>query len=157
MFNGNPDFADFKNFDGKQLFNQSYDALRWKKAADAAKAAILQNEELGKALYRVADADPFMAGFKSTKNMFWDGWRQEGVWTRVSSDIMSWTHHAAPKNSNSGLGWNGIGVVQELVDDFRMADGKTIGETASYNETTYTTAATDYYAFGTNRMYAGRG
>src|SRR5574344_1954383 len=34
LFNGNADYADVKNNDGKALFNSKYDANKWKKAID---------------------------------------------------------------------------------------------------------------------------
>ena len=40
LFNGNTDYASFKNKDGVQLFNQTPSAEKWQKAADACKAAI---------------------------------------------------------------------------------------------------------------------
>src|SRR5690606_40328861 len=40
LFNGNTDYADFKNLDGTVLVNQQYDANKWKLAADAAKEII---------------------------------------------------------------------------------------------------------------------
>src|SRR5690606_33642779 len=40
LFNGNTDYANFKNPDGKQLVNQQYDVQKWAKAAAAAKDVI---------------------------------------------------------------------------------------------------------------------
>lgn len=40
LFNGNETYAQFKNRDGKQLFNPKYDAEKWKRAAEAADEAI---------------------------------------------------------------------------------------------------------------------
>ncbi|WP_089785717.1 RagB/SusD family nutrient uptake outer membrane protein [Chitinophaga sp. YR573] len=51
LFNGNPDYAGFKDKDGTALFPASYDAQKWQKAADACKAAILASEEQGLHLY----------------------------------------------------------------------------------------------------------
>ncbi|NII85931.1 MULTISPECIES: RagB/SusD family nutrient uptake outer membrane protein [unclassified Pedobacter] len=157
LFNGNSEFADWKNFDGKQLFNQTYDPTRWAAAAEAMKRAIDLNVAQGHKLFIKQNANLFLQGFNSTRDMFWDGWKEEGIWLRRATNIQSgWSQHCAPKNSLSGNGWNGIGVLQELVDDFRMADGRTIKETPSYNETTFTNTATPYYSAGTNNMYVGR-
>ncbi len=41
LFNGNPNYASFVNKKGEQLFPQNYDKEKWKRAADAADAAIL--------------------------------------------------------------------------------------------------------------------
>lgn len=40
LFNGNSDYANFKDKQGVALFNTTYDANKWKKASDAAKVAI---------------------------------------------------------------------------------------------------------------------
>ena len=40
LWNGNTEYANFKNNDGKSLVNQTCDANKWTKAADAAKAVI---------------------------------------------------------------------------------------------------------------------
>lgn len=54
LFNGNPDYANIKDHDGKALFSASYDATKWRKAADACKAAITECEAQGLKLYTTA-------------------------------------------------------------------------------------------------------
>ena len=51
LFNGNPDYISFKDKDGVSLFPAAFDAQKWKKAADAAKAAITAAENQGIKLY----------------------------------------------------------------------------------------------------------
>jgi len=51
LFNGNPDYAGLKNKDGQLLFSTTYDASKWKKAADACKAAIDACTAAGLKLY----------------------------------------------------------------------------------------------------------
>lgn len=51
LFNGNPDYVSFKDKDGVSLFPAAFDAQKWKKAADAAKAAITAAESQGIKLY----------------------------------------------------------------------------------------------------------
>ena len=155
LFNGNTELADFKNLDGTVLFNQTYDANRWDLAAQKSKEAIDIAEANGKSLFRVDNADPFRAGFLSSRNLYWDGWRTEGIWIRPASSVYSWEIHAAPR-STAGTAYNGIAVVQSLVDEYRMADGKTIQDSGIYNEDTYTSTGTTYYAEGTNTMYTNR-
>ncbi len=155
LFNGNTELADFRNLDGTALINQSYDASRWATAAAAAKAAIDIAEANGKALFKVAHEDPFRAGFLSSRDLFWDGWRTEGIWLRPSSNNFQWEIHAAPR-STAGTAYNGLAVVQQLVDDFRMADGSSITNNSAYNENTYSDESTAYYAAGTNTMYTNR-
>lgn len=59
LVNGNSEFyADFKNPDGTNLINQSYDREKWKRAMDAAKEAIDFCEQNGYKLYGNATTDP---------------------------------------------------------------------------------------------------
>lgn len=161
LFNGNTDLSDFKNLDGKQLFNQTYDASRWQKAADAAKAAIDIAEANGHALYQETNADPFVAAFNSCRNLYWNGYKTEGIWLMpkptylLNSSYDGWEINACPRSIQGG-GYDGMGVVQNLVDDFRMADGSSIAANPAYNENTYNKPATPYYVAGTNTMWTGR-
>src|SRR5690606_27931289 len=67
-----------------------------------------------------------------------------------------WERHIAPRCSN-GNAWNGIAITQEMVDAFRMADGKSITDpTGGYSETGFTATATSFYVEGTYNMYVGR-
>jgi hypothetical protein len=51
LFNGNPDYVSLKNKDGKLLFNSTYDASKWDKAATAALEAITVCEANGVRLH----------------------------------------------------------------------------------------------------------
>ena len=51
LFNGNTDYAQFKNKDGQALFSTSADPARWQRAADACKAAIDEATTLNMRLY----------------------------------------------------------------------------------------------------------
>jgi hypothetical protein len=104
----------------------------------------------------VSDADPFKAAFLSCKNLFWDGWKAEGIWLRPGTSYSEWERHCAPRNTN-GNAWNGIGVFQELVDAFRMSNGKPISDaSAGYTETGFAPANPGYYVTNTSNMYVGR-
>lgn len=52
LFNGNTDYAGFRDKDGVALFNTTYDANKWIKARDAAKAAVDAAESAGFKLYQ---------------------------------------------------------------------------------------------------------
>lgn len=155
LFNGNKDYANFKNLDGTALFNQTYDALRWEKAATAAKSAIDMAERNGKELFQVADANPFRAAFLSSRNLYWDGWRKEGIWIRPASGTRNWELRTSPR-STAGTAYSYMGVTQEFVDGFRMASGMTINQDPAYTESGFTTAGNEYYVTGTSKMYQGR-
>jgi len=51
LFNGNPDYIGYKDKDGRDLFPASFDPQKWRKAADACKAAIDECEAQGLYLY----------------------------------------------------------------------------------------------------------
>ncbi|PUZ25538.1 RagB/SusD family nutrient uptake outer membrane protein [Chitinophaga parva] len=57
LFNGNTDYASFRDKDGQLLF-PAYDATKWQKAADACKAAIDQCEAVGLHLNNTFAAAP---------------------------------------------------------------------------------------------------
>ncbi len=51
LFNGNPDYVNFKDKAGVQLFNPAYSAEKWQKAAEACKAAIEAAHAAGAELF----------------------------------------------------------------------------------------------------------
>lgn len=50
LFNGNPAYVNFKNKDGEQLFNPTYDPEKWKRAALAIDTALMICEGAGRRL-----------------------------------------------------------------------------------------------------------
>lgn len=56
LFNGNPDYAGFKDKDGRELFPATFDPQKWRLAADACKAAINECEAQGLRLYDLLPA-----------------------------------------------------------------------------------------------------
>ncbi|WP_312697764.1 RagB/SusD family nutrient uptake outer membrane protein, partial [Sphingobacterium mizutaii] len=155
LYNGNTAMSNWRNLDGKQLINPTYDASRWQKAATQAKAAIDLAERNGKALFVKTGANDFETAYLSTRDVFWDGYQKEGIWLRPATNRYQWEIHASPR-AISGTAYNGLAVVQELVDDFRMQNGQTIQQSSTYNENTYSSVETRYYAEGTNKMYMDR-
>ena len=59
LYNGNPDYTGFKSKEGKLLFNPSFSAEKWQRAADACKAAITAAESTGRVLYEFPAAGDF--------------------------------------------------------------------------------------------------
>lgn len=129
LYNGNTEMANFKMKDGKPFINQNYDAQKWKKAADAAKAVI----DLGLySLYKDPSGDPV----KSYQGIFFQAWNSEQIFSRKSNGLPDWDVNAMPRIAG---GWNGIGVTQEQVDAYFMSDGKSISESPLYSENGFTT------------------
>lgn len=69
LVNGNKAYASFKNPDGTNLINQTYDANKWKKAMDAAAAAIHLAETNQYKLYGKATTD-LLQGRKNYHDAF---------------------------------------------------------------------------------------
>jgi hypothetical protein len=128
-FNGNTDFANFKNQDGTALISQTYDVQKWKKAADAAKAVIDLNRY---SLYKDPTGDPL----KSYQGAFSQGWNSEQIFNRKSNNLAGYDKTSMPRQAG---GWNGIAPTQEQVDAYFMKDGKSIYESALYSEVGFTT------------------
>lgn len=89
LFNGNPDFANFKDKSGVSLFNPTFDANKWVKARDAANAAITSAETNGFALYKYTND---VYGLNDTtktqlniRNAITQRWGSECVWGSAQS------------------------------------------------------------------------
>ncbi|MDB5111646.1 MAG: RagB/SusD family nutrient uptake outer membrane protein [Mucilaginibacter sp.] len=158
LFNGNPYFSGFKNKDGKQLMNQVADPNKWVKAAQAAKTAIDHAAANGRKLYKETNADPFLAAVNSCRNLFLTGWSDEGIWLRTVTAYQAWEADAAPRAANGTTTNAVLSLPQEMVDKYRMANGKRIEETGStYTEAGFTsTAKSGFYVTGTSNMYINR-
>lgn len=156
LWNGNADYSSFKNPDGKALVNTVYDASKWQRAANAAKVLI---DKFPAGLYKKtidgqAKFDPYI----SYRDVFLDRWNQEVIYARPqmasSAADVGWERHCAPRFVN---GWNGVGVSQQMVDSYFMANGKKIHEEGSqYQETGFSAASGTYTKVNTNNMYVNR-
>lgn len=72
LFNGNTKYySNFKNPDGTQLINQTYDPQKWKRAMDAAEEAIIYCEKNGYSLY-TNPANSSLPDFERGKRDFHD-------------------------------------------------------------------------------------
>lgn len=125
LFNGNTDYADWKNKSGVNLINQNYSAEKWQLAAQAFKDLITAAEANGYGLYYEYNTDgtidPFMSYYNMSLKRFSDGNREIIFGRPDNPDLNNWLSHHLPK----GLGGNAaMGVTQELVDAFQMANGE---------------------------------
>lgn len=158
LFNGNADFSNFRNTDGSPLMNTTADPSKWAKAAEAAKTAIDHAEESGKKLYKVTNNDPFLAAVNSMRGLFLTGWADEGIWIRTVTGYAAWEEDCAPRAANGTKTNAVLSVPQEMIDRYRMLNGKNIGEDGSgYVEEGFTaTAKSGFYVAGTSNMYVNR-
>lgn len=89
LFNGNPDYANFKDKDGVALFNPTFDNNKWIKARDAAKAAVESAEQNGFGLYRYTNDVYGLSDTTKTqlsiRNAVTGRWGTECVWGNSQS------------------------------------------------------------------------
>ncbi len=137
LFNGNKDQAALRNRDGSQLFNQVYDAQKWKLAADACKEAIDQCHDAGIKLYE------FIPGGVTTniseqlklqlklRNAFNERWNSEIIWANtqsIASNIQLWaTPHLTTYLDNPNVTYE-LAVPLKIVDMFYTKNGVPINE-----------------------------
>lgn len=127
LVNGNPDYVDFVNNKGVPIYNSTYDAQKWERAAQACKQLIDAAEAAGHRLYYEytnGRIDPFL----SYQNMLFrrpqDG-NHEILFARPTSNHWEYDKHAQPR----GTGGNGgLGITQSLVDAFFMENGLPIDD-----------------------------
>lgn len=143
-FNGNADFANFKNQDGKQLISGSYDAEKWKRAADANKAVIDLNQY---SLYKHSSNDPV----ETFRGILLDAYNNENIFSRRNNSLTDWDVHAMPRAAG---GWCGMGATQEIVDAYFMKDGMPITTSPLYNESGFTDGIYNMYLNREPRFYA---
>lgn len=152
LYNGNTDYASFKNRDGKVLINQTADNNKWKKAADAAKELINMPDY---SLYKEFDASGNIKPYESLKNLWLKDWNPEVILSKLNDD----KNYSIDKNGSPYIlgGWSSWGPTQQAVDAYFTANGRSIDDPASgYTESGFTTTANNYYAVGTSNMYVNR-
>lgn len=91
LYNGNPDFASFKNKNGEALFNSTYSAEKWQRAAAACKAAIDACTSQGIKLYTFTPegnsslTDTTITQM-SIRNAMSEPWNSEVIWGQTHAD-----------------------------------------------------------------------
>ncbi|MCG2615426.1 RagB/SusD family nutrient uptake outer membrane protein [Terrimonas sp. NA20] len=101
LFNGNPDYASFKNKDGVSLFPSAADPLKWQRAATACKAAIDAAVAAGAKPYELRIQGNIVNMSEQTRQLltlqgaFVDGWNPEQVWTL--NPRFGWQYMAMPR------------------------------------------------------------
>lgn len=101
LFNGNPDYASFKNKDGQSLFSATPDPAKWQRAADACKAAIDAANATGASLYQLRVTGNIAHMSDSTKLLLTlqgavvDSWNPEQIWTL--NPQFGWQYMASPR------------------------------------------------------------
>lgn len=122
LVNGNTDYVNFQNKDGKALINTTYDINKWVKAAQAAKDIIDYAESSGRlGLYKKTNSDGSINGYLSYRDVFLDSWNIEWILGRNNANMHGYQRSSTPRLAN---GYASMGPTQQLVDVYRMADGQ---------------------------------
>jgi len=146
LFNGNPDYASFKDLDGVALFNPTFDANKWVKARDAARAAVEAAETGGFALYTYTNDVYNLSTETKTqlniRNAVTQRWGSECVWGNAQSYFVNEALCMPPteRGTNSSR-FNLQGVFApplKIAKLFYTANGVPIEEDKTLNFTNYT-------------------
>lgn len=181
LFNGNPDYANFRGHDGEVLFNPTHDQGKWQKAKEACKAAIDAAEAVGHELHTYTN-DPY--GLEevtktqlSIRQAVTEPWNSEIVWGNSNSyffnsnmcQILLTGTKALNRLPTPGV-WeapikiakmfytrNGVPIEEDKTLDFTDYEQlRKANKTESYNiKTNYTTARLNFDR--ENRFYADLG
>ncbi|MGV8138496.1 MAG: RagB/SusD family nutrient uptake outer membrane protein [Mangrovibacterium sp.] len=155
LFNGNPDYADMVNKDGSALFSKTYDANKWKRAADALKLVI---DLPGYELYKEYNDDGSVDALLSCMNVHLTSVSEnkEIIFPYPGKTDGLYEYHLLPR----GSGWAGcISATQNVVDAFFMKNGLAIDAPGSgYTENGYAAGDSYYntkYKWGNSSGTAG--
>lgn len=132
QWNGNKEYADFKNVDGTPLASTTYDENKWRKAAEASKVVITIAENEPAANLRLYKNNEQEGGtfnpYKSLVDVQIKPWNCEVIFGRYGNyHTEAWMIHTSPGPNSLG----GVGPTQRLVDAFLMKNGKPIEDPAS--------------------------
>ncbi len=162
LWNGNPDYANFKDNTGLQLFTTQYEENKWQIAAEAAKDCIDKCEAAGYKLFKEYPTDPV----KNYQQLFIENNNSEVLFAR-NSGRDGWMEKSSFPSSLGG--WNGWNPTQGQVDAYEMANGQApitgyssngtpiINSTSGYVETGFTTTSSaNRWVAGIRNMYTNR-
>lgn len=135
LFNGNPDYASFKDKGGLSLFNSTYDPGKWAKAAEAAKIAITAAESAGFKLYEFPGST-FKLSDTTLKQLtlrgaLTDRWNSEHVWANPNSRADFLQRTAMPKLVSTGASGDArmqLAAPLNIAEMFYSSNGVPINE-----------------------------
>lgn len=158
LLNGNTQYSNFKNNDGKLLINQQYDPQKWAKAARAAKDLIDLNILSLYTKTTGGKLDPLL----SYRDVFLDPWNSEWIFARVANNISGYERALTPRMAK---GYCSTGPTQQMIDSYQMANGLSPITGYSDNGAPIINTASGYTESGfsevagvanTSNMYANR-
>jgi hypothetical protein len=124
LFNGNPDYINFKGKDGRILFNANYDNSKWEKAVQACRDAIDLCNDAGLKLYyfpqELANISQTTRTQMNVRGSVTEKWNSEIIWgdannraTSMQDNSMARIDPRQPQNQ---------GVTSELAPTMRVAE-----------------------------------
>lgn len=158
LFNGNPDFSELADNQGRKLFNAIEDPSKWNKAASACKAAIDLCQEANIDLYtftdnryQLSDSTRLCMSIRGTVT---DKWNKELIWGNPLNTASRLQNGTIPYFKTEDK--QGSGQSPEIYPTFRMAElfysnhGVPIDEDTEYdyvNRYSTTTVGDDHYYY----------
>lgn len=144
LFNGNPDYAQFQDKNGVNLFNDVYDPQKWQLAAEACKEAIDQAHASGHKLYYYRENDPNGALVSERTNLKMNvrgsvtaKWNPEIIWSNPNNRSTATQSQAQARLDGNvdGLGSVGsnLGPTLKIVEMYYSKNGVPIDEDPDYN------------------------
>lgn len=145
LFNGNPDYASFTNKNGEPLFNATEDKEKWKRAAEAAEAAIevclqggkhLVDNQAGKTELQthMLNIENSIATFNFTSDeVLWMIKNRE----RAQGFMWSWILPDLNSDPNHWLSGSVISPSLKIVEMFYTANGLPLDQDPSYSSNWY--------------------
>lgn len=123
LYNGNTDFADLINPDGRAIFPQNYDERKWQKAADVTREFLDFAESGRYSLYIERHANGNIDPFLSFQNLFLQtgNINPEIIFGRATNARNWFSSIGNPRGYAGGSGY--YGSTQNLVDAFFMRNG----------------------------------
>lgn len=121
LFNGNTNYASLKNHDGTVLFNQVYDAEKWRLAMDASKEAIDMCHQANISIYKhlpvsgdittgeLSDTTVYQL---SVRRSLTERWNTETIWANPNYTVPQGL--LTPVLWNPTLNFSGFGVINGL-------------------------------------------
>lgn len=132
LFNGNSDYAEVKDNQGRTLFPADYDENKWKLAADATLDAIKTAEEATHAIYYFKDAIKISDATRTLLNIgeaVTEKWNKEIIWG--STRNVTGLETQSMGKLTTGNNWNArsvLGPTLTVAEEFYSVNGVPISE-----------------------------
>lgn len=145
LFNGNPDYADFKDKDGQLLFNPTFEQQKWEKAAAACNDALEVATGAGLKLFEFTDAfaaiSPATTTQLSIRGSVTEKWNTELIWgipgndpgdNRTLQQYMM-ADRIDPNNSKATYWGSYLAPTLRMAETFYSENGVPINEDKSWD------------------------